>query len=369
MSPPLRFGFRRLHYVAAWAREQADRVRRSRGRKRVGWITAETLASPPYPRFLRSLSGAVGMRVANNALWLNRNTQDLWNEIYRRGREYDGVVFFKAMDRACQAEAVILRGQGTKIIFDANVNYYDIWGEYDVADTCPTETQQRDAIVMTREADHVVADSSYIAEVAGRYNPRVTWIPDNVDLSLFRRRGPHSDRRPVRLVWSGVAKKADHLLLIRSVFAGLSGAELVLVSDERPAAAAELGRALPVHFVPYSDAAFARTLLTCDIIISPKRLTNAYEMGHTEYKITTGMAVGLPAVASRQASYVEAIAHAGGGLLATDTDEWTKALKRLIEDVALRADLGERAARTVRERYATAVTGTAYAEVLRGLLG
>ncbi len=364
----LRSVLRGFQYLGAWAREAAAGASRSGGRKRIGWVTAEMLGRRSLPNCLRSLRGAVGMRVSNNALWMNRNTEDLWNEVYRPGRAYRAVVFFKAMDRVCREEAARLRAQGTKVIFDANVNYYDIWGEYDIADTRPTPTQQQDAIAMTRDADHVVADSSYLADMARPHNPCVTWIPDNVDLNVFRRRRPHSDRNPVRIVWSGVAKKADHLLLIRDVLARLSGAELVLVSDERPAAADELGRALPVHFVPYSDAAYARTLRTCDIIISPKRLTNAYEMGHTEYKITTGMAVGLPAVASLQSSYVEAISHAGGGLLAADLDEWTNALKCLIEDVPFRGDLGERAARTVRERYATAVTGAAYREVLRGLL-
>lgn len=350
------------------ARESRERARLSPGRKAIGWVTAQTLAPGGAPDCLGCLSGPVGMRVANNARWINQNTEEFWNELYRRGRSYEVVVFFKAMDAACQAEADRLRSQGTRIIFDANVNYYEVWGEYDIEDTRPTATQQEDAIAMTRAANHVVADSSYIASIARRHNPRVTWIPDNLDPALFRRRRPHAPVRPVRIVWSGVAKKADHLLLVRDVLAKLTRAELVVVSDAMPAVVAELEKAIPVRFVRYSDAAYARTLRGCDIIISPKRLINAYEMGHTEYKITLGMAVGLPAVASRQPSYVEAISHAGGGILAETSEQWLTALQNLVEDARLREDLGERAARTVRERYTTPVTAASYLQVLKGLV-
>ena len=65
---------------------------------------------------------------------------------------------------------------------------------------------------------------------------------------------------------------------------------------------------------------------------------------------------------------MEAISYAGGGLLVETSEQWRAALQGLIDDAGLRQDMGERAARTVRERYATSVTGAAYLQVLRGLL-
>jgi len=352
--------------VSACAREAFLKAAFGRNRKAIGWVTAGALTSR-QPSCLGCLNGAVGMRVANNAQWLNQAAGEFWNEIYRRDNRYAVVVFSKAMDAASQAEAARLRSVGTRVVFDANVNYYEIWGEYDVVDTRPSTAQQQDAISMTRMADHVVGDSSYITAIARKHNPRVTWIPDNVDPRVFRGRRAHSHTRPVRLVWSGVSKKAQHLLMIGDVLSRLRGAELVLVSDQVPPAAADLGKLIPVQFVRYSDRAYARTLRGCDIIISPKRLINAYEMGHTEYKITLGMAVGLPAVASPQPSYVEAISYAGGGILAETSEQWQAALQGLIDDPGLRADLGEKAARTVSERYTTRVTGEAYRQVLNEL--
>ena len=106
---------------------------------------------------------------------------------------------------------------------------------------------------------------------------------------------------------------------------------------------------------------------TCDIIISPKNLINGYEMGHTEYKITLGMALGLPAVASPQQSYREALDHKGGGIIAATAEDWQDALHKLCSSPGLRAQMGQAAQETVRECYATQVVSRSYMEVLQEL--
>ena len=80
------------------------------------------------------------------------------------------------------------------------------------------------------------------------------------------------------------------------------------------------------------------------------------------------MAAGLPAIASPQRSYVEAISYLDGGIVATTPEEWTAAIERLAGDVALRTAMGERARRTVVERYATPVVARQYLAVLKELV-
>lgn len=333
---------------------------------RVGWAPSGTLEG--WSRRYRSLPASTAMRVANMARWIDGRA-GFGCELYTPSRRYDIVVFVKTMGGRYENEARRIQGYGGRVVFDANVNYYEIWGDYDVPDTKPTEQQQRDAIEMTTLADAVVADSAYLLEIVRRFNPRSTWIPDNVDLRVFSGSRRHGEGDGTfRLVWSGIAKKAQPLLMIREPLANLERTELVLVSDAAPAVMAELRQSIPCRFVRYGDRRYARTLLTCDTIISPKRLVNGYELGHSEYKITLGMAVGLPAVASPQQSYVEAIGHFGGGMVADRIDEWREALARLRADVELRADLGAKARRTVAEVYATPVVAQRYLDVLRGLL-
>jgi glycosyltransferase involved in cell wall biosynthesis len=301
------------------------------------------------------------MRIANVARWLNAETR-IRNEMYRPGRRYDVVVFVKAMDERAQAEAEVIVARGGRVVFDANVNYYEIWGEYDIPRTKPTPEQQRDAETMTRRADAVVADSTYILGIVRRFNERTEWIPDNVDIRLFRPRPPHEGRR-LRLVWSGRSQKARPLMLLREPLSGLRDVELVVVSDARPPELDDLAEVVEVTHEPFSLRGYARTLRSCDAIVSPKRLVNGYEHGHSEWKITLGMAAALPVVASPQQSYVEAIGALGGGIVADSPAEWRDAFERL-RDPGLRADLGTRARRTVEELYSTPVVARRYGTFL-----
>jgi glycosyltransferase involved in cell wall biosynthesis len=301
------------------------------------------------------------MRIANVARWLNRTTR-IQNELYRPGRTYEVVVFVKAMDERAQAEAERARARGARIVFDANVNYYEVWGEYDLPGTRPSKEQQRDAEAMTRGADAVVADSSYILAIVRRLNERAHWVPDNVDLGIFRPR-PEHEGAGLRIAWSGRSHKARPLALLAEPLAGLDEAELVVVSDARPPELDALARVTRCSYEAFGLRRYARVLRSCDAIVSPKRLVNGYELGHSEWKITLGMAAGLPAVASPQQSYVEAIGARGGGIVADSPQEWRDAFERL-RDPDVRAELGARARETVEELYSTPVVASRYGDFL-----
>jgi glycosyltransferase involved in cell wall biosynthesis len=272
------------------------------------------------------------------------------------------------MDAVCQREAERVRAGGGRVVFDANANYYEIWGDYVIPDTKPTERQREDALWMTRFADHVVADSTYLAGIIERITPRVTWIPDNVNLDVYAGERVHAPRRTLRLVWSGIAKKAAHLLPIGDVLAAVGGIELAIVTDRTADCLAPLEGRVPLRMIaPFSDAGYADVLRESDVIISPKTLGNGYELGHTEYKITLGMALGLPAIASPQQSYLEALAD-GGGIIAETPESWRTAIERLRDDVDVRRQMGGRARRTVVERYSTGTVALRYLELLDSLV-
>jgi glycosyltransferase involved in cell wall biosynthesis len=306
----------------------------------------------------------VAMRAANIGRWINRHHHGIRSELYRPSRRYDIVVFLKTMDAAAQAEAARIQNRGGRVVFDANVNYYEIWGDYEVPETRPTDEQRQDALAMTQLADWVVADSSYLLGIVRKHTQNASWIPDNVDTRLFR---PPRRRRGSGLtaIWSGMAAKAGPLLDVRAALAS-AAAELVVISNEEPAELAELRRTVAVRFEEFSLRRYAQALRAADVIVSPKRLVNGYELGHTEWKITLGMAAGLAAVASPQQSYIEAISHRGGGIIAAGPGEWWVALDQL-RDARFRAELGRRARETVVERYSTPVVARQYAELLTSL--
>lgn len=288
-------------------------------------------------------------------------------EWYRQAGRYDIVVFQKAMRPACVEEAQRLKAAGVRVVFDANVNYYEAWGDFFIPGTRPTAQQTHDATAMTSLADLVIADSTYLYNQAAKLNPNVVCIPDYVDLKRFPQQKKHAQTESVQLVWSGIAKKCAHLLSIAEPLASVK-ARLLIVSDEEPSAVRDLSRVVPITFRKYSDRTYPRLLLQSDVIISPKQLCNSYEMAHTELKITLGMAAGLPAIASPQLSYVEAIQHNGGGIIAESAADWAAALLRLTTDAQARAELGARARETVAQEYSKQVITGRFAAALRGLL-
>jgi glycosyltransferase involved in cell wall biosynthesis len=329
---------------------------------KVGWMTAE-FPRRPSRRAVWMKSGAmVTMRYRNLALWLNRN--GLSNSFYRSGEDYDVVVIIKTFTDAVLDEVNSLRRKGTPIIFDANVNYYTIWGNYTDPKTRPTPDLQRAAKQITRLADHVIADSEYLRDVIRDFNPRVTWIPDNVWPLMFRPARHREQSGVLRLIWSGIAFKADELLLIKDALAAVDGLELWLVSDARPPVMESLQDALPVHWFGYSDLYYAWLLGRADAIISPRTLNNGYNLGHTEYKISLGMARCLPAIASPQPAYVTAIAQDGGGILCDTSADWQAAFTHLRDDVEARLRMGRAARRTVEHHYLTPVVAQKLRQVI-----
>jgi glycosyltransferase involved in cell wall biosynthesis len=304
--------------------------------------------------------------------WIDRHSDWCSSELYSPNRRYDAVVFIKVMQPECQQELRRIQDYGGKVIFDANVNYYEIWGDYS-HQSAPTAEHQAQAIWMTQHADAVVADSSYIASAARKYNERVTWIPDNISLDVFSKTRAHRAKASLVLGWSGIPSKAHHLLDICPVLAKLKNAELCLITGQAgdrmvpPDVLRQLNAAVPCRVVPFNERRLVQSLAACDVVISPKRLANSYDMGHTELKITVGMALGLPAVASPQQSYQEAISYKDGGFIVSTDAEWFDALTRL-EDYTLRRDMGQRARQTVVEKYSVPVVANQFLEVVHALV-
>lgn len=333
---------------------------------RLGWITAE-FPRRPSRRAVWLKSGAmVTMRYRNLALWLNRH--GFRSSFYRPDRTYDAVIIIKTFTDPVLEEVNRLKKRETPVIFDANVNYYCLWGEYTDPKTHPTPELRRAAIQITRLADHVIADSEYLRDVVRDFNPNVTWIPDNVLPILFRPAQHRTEKGRLRLIWSGIAFKSNELLLVKAALAAVEGLELWLVSDARPQVMDDLSSVLPVRWFHYSDLYYAYLLGRADAIISPRFLNNSYNLGHTEYKISLGMARNLPAVASPQPSYVTAIRRGGGGIICYDQQDWIAALTRLRDEVDERLAMGQNARRTVEEHYLTPIVAAQLAEVLRGVL-
>ena len=96
---------------------------------------------------------------------------------------------------------------------------------------------------MTELADWVVADShvSRSGDCARSIHASPGFPTTSIS-TIYKGLRAHARVRRLRLMWSGIGKKAAHLLEARDVFAAVPGLELVLVVDEPPSCLPELRR-------------------------------------------------------------------------------------------------------------------------------
>lgn len=331
----------------------------------IGWITPEFPARPSRRSVWLKSGAMLTMRTRNMMLALRKH--GIHSQFYRSGDIVDAVMIIKTFHPAALEEVKRLKKRGIPIIFDANVNYYYIWGNYIDLRTQPTPELQRTATEMTLLADFVIADSEYLADVVRDFRqPKdVVWVPDNVLPLLFRPNNrPRQTKGQLRLIWSGIDFKADELLMIQEPLAAVEGVELWLISNGRPPILDTLAKQIPVRWFRYHDFTYGWFLGRADAIISPRQLNNGYNLGHTEYKISLGMARNLPAIVSPQPSYVRALSN-GGGIICDTLSDWKHALHLLCHDPAQRIAMGDQARQTVEKNYLTPVVAKKLANIVK----
>ncbi len=300
-------------------------------------------------------------------------------ELYRPWRRYDSVVFLKSMGEHCVALARRLKAAGTTVIFEANVDYYTPReSQNHLAEMALTSRQQANAIEITETADIVIGTSRHLTKVCQAYNKRAYWVPDNVCLDLVpaESHSSRSSEEVLQLWWSGVAAKAFEFLLIAGVLKAFRDrVHLHLVTDDwqkgRSSWSEEQRQSMDdlLVTVPHTlhDFGSIGNLLALysqgpGLILSPRFLDNPYNLGHTEWKITLGMACGLPAVASPLPSYLDVAERAQPGAIhicRTD-EEWAACFDGGLDFASAAAR------RVVRDHYSTAVVAPMHVEAISG---
>jgi glycosyltransferase involved in cell wall biosynthesis len=355
--------------------------------KRVGFIIGRQLRQIRILHPDRITGGDFDqMRFGWIAEAVNRRSDfGLRYELYRPWRRYDALVFVKAMGPQERRLRDRLRGQGARVIFDANVNYYERQGSFYYEGMAPDEEQTRDAVEMTRACDAVIADSRHIAERCEPLNRRVRWIPDNVKTELVPSAIVPASRPAGRLelLWCGQAVKLFELLAIEETLRKFKDRiRLVLVTNSLVALDAwhpevrqrfdRMTGSVEHEFLPYRSVSELLALYASrpGICISPRFLDNSYNLGHTEWKITLAMACGRIALAGAVPSYRDLAERARGkGVwICEDTTAWDGALERLLTGDVPWAEESAAARQVVQKFYSTEKVAPDHAGFVREVL-
>ena len=187
------------------------------------------------------------------------------------------------------------------------------------------------------------------------------------------------------LLWSGEAVKLFEILSVEDILKKYSSRiELVLVTNDLSALErwgpayqerfeSLLGR-LSHKIIPYQsiDQLF-QVYSQGGVIISPRFLDNSYNLGHTEWKITLGMACGRMTLASPIPSYTTVAERAGGkGIRICHTGaDWERNLAELLDPNFDWESEEIQARKVVEKHYATEKVAKTHAafvnEIVKGL--
>ena len=217
-----------------------------------------------------------------------------------------------------------------------------------------------------RGASMVVAGNDYLAERARQAGARVVeFLPTVVDLCHYPVAGPKREG-PFTIGWIGSAWTARYLPMVagalRRVCEGTAARVRLIGSGPVNLSG------VPVDVEPWSEASEYDQIRQCDVGIMPLP-DNPFERGKCGYKLLQYMACGLPVVASPVGVNRRIVEHACNGFLASDENEWVRALEQLRDDGLLRESMACRGRRKVETEYSLQTHAPRLADMLNRAQG
>lgn len=233
-------------------------------------------------------------------------------------------------------------------------------------DGSPSSTRMSRFAAMVRCCDHVTAGNTFLAEMAGRFNPAVTVIPTCVDVDRYLP-GDDTPSQHFDVVWIGSSSTRKYLEAaipaLREAALRIPALRLKIIADfdlDAPG--------LPTVPVPWQAATEAAELASAHVGIAPIH-DDDWSRGKCALKVLQYMAAGLPVVSSPVGVNGEAVLEGQTGYLVGDDDEWVGALENLASDPERGRRMGRAGCQRVAALYSSAVVGARLLSVLEAVAG
>ncbi|MFQ5889812.1 MAG: glycosyltransferase [Gemmatimonadota bacterium] len=271
------------------------------------------------------------------------------------------VAYFESVNVAALKEA------NTIVVFDivdrsSVLIDGDVFSLHDRKDRGPSDN------VYTRflaAVDGVILSSPLQIEDVRPYNTRLRLIEHPIINK--RHKTDYCGQGRTRLIWLGYRSNLWPMYRLRPVLRELERAgvriELVLCTDVGPDDRDDE----VIKFRQWRIRDWEAALLEADVGVSVKPLGCELQQRKPATKIVSYMAAGLPVVCTPSVADTAVIEHGRTGFIAYTDEQWYEYLKRLSEDVELRARMGRAAREAVWERFSVERIGTEYEALFDGL--
>jgi len=238
----------------------------------------------------------------------------------------DIAIFLRRYDRVDFQLLKEQKNKGAKIIIDLCVNFFDVTGSF-VGGYGSTEKEKCKIEKIIKEADVITCSSDYIRNKASNNHSWAVYIPDSIDLEHFKMKKvkQNFEKSKIYAIWAGQSVKISEVEELNKILKSRN-ISLIIISNEKP------DLKYSFEYIPWSYYTFPSNILKGDLCISPRRIDNTYDLGHSHFKIGVFMAQGVPALAAPLPSYQEVIEKTGGGRICESDSEWKKALDEVLDN-------------------------------------
>ncbi len=220
---------------------------------------------------------------------------------------------------------------------------------------------------LMKKAQHVIACTPFLTEVAATYNLNVTDISSTINTDTYLPVNTYqNDHIPV-LGWSGSHSTSQFLYLLKDVLLKLYAKtpfKLLVMGD-----ASFSVDGLDIEAIPWSIEKEIPTLQRFDIGIYPLPLDNKWVLGKSGLKALQYMAVGIPVVATAIGANHRIIENGKTGILVKTDEEWLLYLEMLMNDPLLRKSIGQAARKNVIENYSIHANAPVYLNIINSVAG
>lgn len=210
----------------------------------------------------------------------------------------------------------------------------------------------------------VIAGNAYLAEKAKPYNKNVVIIPTTVNSDWHVPKTEHRNKKLITIGWSGSISTIKHFELLVPVLIKLqekykNKLKFKVIGDKY-----YKHQTLNVEAIEWKENTEVSELNSLDIGLMPLP-DDEWANGKCGLKGLSYMACAVPVVMSAVGVNKDIIQNGKNGFLVTTDEEWLTVLSNLIDNEALRIEVGNRGRETVIKNYCVKSHRQSYLEVFK----
>jgi glycosyltransferase involved in cell wall biosynthesis len=259
----------------------------------------------------------------------------------------------------------IVRALSKKLIYDIEDNTITTVSSNVNSIIAPLKNPNKNKFLM-KMADYVITSSPTLNEYCLNVNNRkkCKYISSSININKFLPVNTYDNNKKIIVGWTGTFSSKEYLDLLRGALIDLRSRcdfKLLIIGNFEYEF-----QEMDIEVIQWSSESEVEDLQKIDIGIYPLS-DDQWVYGKSGLKAIQYMAFGLPTVATNIGTTPKIIEHMKNGLLVNSDNEWVEALELLIKNPELRKSLGQRARKTVVDKYSTDVIKMEYFSIISEL--